>query len=373
MSTKILILSADAGKSYRTAAETVAEQFSRMNIVADIADALTLVPENSATLTGWKGSYSYHVLSRRDGNAYRTEALRAGKKLYRLCALGASALGTLLKEGAYDAVLCIHVYAGMMMTELRRRGVLNVPFCFLATEYTGEPGINEVEADGYCIPHRMLAGDFIRYDIPADRLFPTGIPIPPRFSPGHADRASLRREAGLPEKGRLVLVRAGNFEHPRAASRILALRDVLPDDTFLAVLCGINDRLLHQLTQCRNRERLFPFGYDVAPEKLLLASDICVGKPRGVATAEAMSCGIPLILFREMRGAESKNLDFLVRNGAADGSRSWGEILRAVPDLLARPEELARRSTAVRSFLPANAAEQVCRTVIRARTPGFPS
>lgn len=373
MLNKILILSADVGKSWRSTAEALAEQFAAMNVTADIADALTLVPQNSATLARWRKSYAYHNLSRREGTAYRSEALYAGKKLYRLCALGANALSEFLGKGEYDAVLCIHVFAGMMMTEVRKKTGAQIPFYFLATEYMGEPGIDEVRADKYLIPHRMLLGDFIRFDISADKLLAVGIPVSPRFFAEHADRATLRKELGLPEDGPLVLVRAGNFEHRKTASRILSLLSALPEDVSVAVLCGTNERLLHQLSRASGQGRLFPFGYDTSPEKLLYASDLCIGKPRGVATTETMSCGVPLVLFREVRGAESKNLEFLVHCGVADGSRSWREIIRIVLRLLSDETERETRSEAVRAFLPRNgAAEQICRIICRNKLAAQP-
>lgn len=363
---RVLILSADAGKTANSAAAAVAEQLEKLNMESELLDALIMVPEKGEMLSRWSTSRISLNLSRRMGRSYLSEERHAAKTLYHHCALGADALHSALEQGNYDAVLCVHVFSCMMMTAVRRKYGATPPFYFLATDYACAPGVSELDANGYFIPHRMLFGDFIRCGFPADKLYATGIPVHSRFRSHRPERAALRRELGLPEDGRLVLLRAGNLQHKHTAHRIRSLLKALPKDVSLAVLCGKNEKLLRQL-EAAPRPRLFARGFDVEPEKYLFASDLCVSRARAVSNTEALFCGIPLVLYRETRGMEAKNFEFLINSGVAQGSWSWRDVVQSVVQLLTNETIRTQMDEAVRAFLPANPAEQICKAIVKAK------
>ena len=365
---KVLILSAETGKTANSAAAAVAEQLGKMNMESELLDALIMVPEKGETLARWNTSRISLNLSRRMGRSYLSEERHAAHTLYHLCSLGADALHSALEQGNYDAVLCVHVFSCMMMTAVRKKYGAVPPFYFLATDYACAPGVSELNANGYFIPHRMLFADFIRCGFPADKLYATGIPVHSRFRAPKPDRAALRRELDLPEEGRLVLLRAGNLQKKKqAAHRVRSLLKALPTDTSLVVLCGKDEKLLRQL-EASPRPRLYARGFDVEPEKYLFASDLCVSRARAVANTEALVSGIPLVLYRETRGMEAKNFEFLIQSGVAEGSWSWREVVQSVVLLLTDEAACARLDEAVRTFLPANSAEQICKTIVKTKS-----
>lgn len=361
---KILILSADAGKTANSAADAIAEQLAKMNLESDLIDSLIMVPENGELLSHWNNSRAYQNLSRRAGNSYLSEERHAARALYRLCALGADALHVALEQGRYDAVLCVHVFSCMMMTATCKKFGYTPPFYFVATDYACPFGVSEIKADGYFIPHRMLFADFIRCGFPADRLYATGIPVLPRFFAAHSEKTELRRELHLPKEGRIVLLRAGNLIHKNITRRALALLRALPEDVSLVVHCGKNEKLLRQL-QNDPHERLFARGFSASPEKYLFASDLCIARPRGVACAEALVCGLPLVLYRETRGVDAKNFEFLIHCGVAEGSWGWKDVIQSTVLLLENESSRERLAEATSAFLPANSAEQICKIVSR--------
>ena len=363
---KVLILSADVGKTANSAAEAIAEQLAKMNFASDLIDALIMVPENGDMLAHWSHSRAYLNLSRRAGQSYLSEERHAAHALYRLCALGADALHIALEQGQYDAVICVHVFSCMMMTAVRRKYGSTPPFFFVATDYACAPGVSELNANGYFIPHRMLFADFIRCGFPADKLYATGIPVRPRFYALRPDKETLRHELHLPEKGRIVLFRAGNLYHKHIGHRALSLLRALPENVSLVVLCGKNEKLLHQLQDAGN-DRLIARDFHVDPEKYLFASDLCITRPRAVFCAETLVCGIPLVLYRETRGVEAKNFEFLIRSGVAEGSWSWRDVIQSTVLLLTDEPSRERQAEAVRAFLPANPVEQLCKIISRAK------
>lgn len=69
----------------------------------------------------------------------------------------------------------------MMMTELRVSREINIPSFFVATDYTCSPGVSEIVADRYFIPHEKLREEFASQGIPASRIVASGIPVREEF------------------------------------------------------------------------------------------------------------------------------------------------------------------------------------------------
>ena len=364
-SRKVLILSADTGKTYHSVTDALTEQLTLLNIPFDVVDALMMSPETGDALARWGKSRLYRRVSRMLGRGFSITEDHAAKRLYRLCSIGADTLHAALSEENYAAVICPHVYSGMMMTEVRRRYGDTPPFYFVATDYSCAIGLSALDADGYFVPHRMLFGDFIRCGIRADRLYACGIPTRVCFSASHPGKADLRKALGLPADGPLVLVRAGNLITPvKTAKNILKFSEALPGDTVLTVLCGQDERLRAELL-LHESDRFRVLSFDVPVEEYLFAADLVIGKPRGIPVTEALVSGLVPVLLRELPGTEARNFAFLVEQEVAVGASNWKELSRNVRDLLANPAAREKLAIAIGQFAVPDAAEQICRVVCR--------
>ena len=369
LSRKVLILSADTGKSYHSVTEALTEQLTRMNIPFDVMDALMMSPETGDALARWGKSYLYRRVSHLLGRGFSITESHAANRLYRLCSIGADTLHAAIASEDYAAVICPHVYSGMMMTEARRRYADTPPFYFVATDYACAIGLSELEADGYFVPHRMLFGDFIRCGIRADKLYACGIPTRACFSAPHPDKAELRQKLSLPTDSPVILLRAGNLiASVKTAQNILRFSQSLPQGTVLAILCGENEHLRTELSPyaCDLFQIL---SFDVPVEEYLFAADLVIGKPRGVPVAEAMACGLPPVLLRELPGTEARNLAFLIEEDVAVGSSDWKELARNVRDLLENSDAREKLIKNIKRFTLPDAAEQICRIVCRTCSP----
>lgn len=368
ISRKILILTADTGKTYHSVTDALTEQFVRLNVPFDTVDALLMSPETGDALARWGKSRLYRRVSRLLGRGFSVTEDHAAKRLYHLCSIGADPLHAVLSGERYDAVICPHVYSAMMMTEVRRRYGDTPPFYFVATDYSCAIGLSELEADGYFVPHRMLFGDFIRCGIGADRLYACGIPTRACFSAPHPQKSDLRGSLSLPVGSPLILLRAGNLIAPaKTAKNIRRLFATLPDDATLAVLCGQDEKLRAALSPFES-ERMRILSFDVPVERYLFAADLVIGKPRGIPVTEAMVSRAPLVLLRELPGTETRNFAFLLEREVAFGATDWKELARCVRDLLTDTDARKKLTDAANGFVIANAAEQICRTVCRTLT-----
>ena len=325
---KVLILSANTGGGHNATARALAEQFEEMKVESEMVDALALISERVSDFISRGHAYVYRRLPKLFGAGYRFEEKHTPRFIYDQCARGARALWTTLCNGFYDAVICVHVFSGMMMTEVRARYGSRTPTYFVATDYTCSPGVSELKMDGFFIPHRMLLGEFIRNGVSANRLHALGIPVGSAFHRVE-DQRKARRALRLSEEGRVVLLSCGSMGCGRLEKAALLLSRNLPNDTTLVVLCGKNQKTYHALLPyAGGRLRVLPYTNQVA--LYMSASDVYITKPGGLTTTEAIAKGLPMIVVNVVPGLESRNYDFLIESNVAVGAKSWRQVLKTL-------------------------------------------
>ena len=360
---RVLILSANTGGGHNSTAQALAEQFEKMDVECEIADALSMISEKVSNFISWGHSYVYRNMPRLFGTAYRYEERHPPRKIYEYVAKGAVTLQEKLLSECFDAVICVHVFGGMMMTEVRRRFENPIPNYFVATDYTCSPGVGTLDVDSFFIPHRMLFGEFIRAMIPADRLYATGIPVKSNFYE-KKDRREARRSLGIREDGRVVLLGGGSIGCGNLNRHALELANRLPQDVTLVVLCGKNEELANDLSRFSS-DTFLVVGFTKDVSVYMSAADVYLTKPGGLMTTEAIVKGLPMVFVDAVPGCETRNFEFLSANQVAEGSKNWKQAIHRTLRLLEHPETLEKQKLAMENFHHSVAAEQICRYVAR--------
>ena len=359
---KILILSANTGNGHNAAARALSEQLAKMGATFETVDALSLISPRTSCFISAAHSYLYRHHPHLFGIGYRYEERHRPRLICKQCARGAASLEALLKSNHFDAVITVHVFAALMLTALRRLGVQTPPAYFVATDYTCSPGVSEMEMDGYFIPHALLTEEFLRAGIDHSRLFPVGIPISARFyEPG--DRNALRRDLQIEPDAPVVLLSCGSMGCGKLERQTRAIASALPQNALLLVLCGHNQRLLRAL-QANADSGIRPIGFTDRVDAYLSVADLYITKAGGLSVTEALATKTPMICVDVIRGLETRNFDFLVQNGAAEGVRRWN----ALPDLIRRQFASAHDQFKTKNsdFLPRDAAKSIIWHVINA-------
>ena len=360
---RVLILSANTGGGHNSTARALVEQLEKLNIEYEIADTLAFISERVSEFISWGHSYVYRKHPRLFGFGYRFEEKHPPRFIYEQCAKGSDALQKHLENGGYDAVICVHVFSGMMMNEVRERFHNHIPAFFIATDYTCSPGVSEQKLDGYFIPHRMLLGEFVRNgDIPADKLHVTGIPIGSCFYE-REDKREARRALGLPEDGKIAVLTCGSMGCGKLEKSARFLMRHMPSHSTLVVLCGSNEKTYRELLpHATDRFRVLSFT-DQMP-RYMSAADVYITKPGGLSTSEAIAKRVPMIFINAVPGVETRNFDFLVEQGVAMGAKNWLQVIGHVQKALRDPDSMKEQIEAMEIFTTKNASEAICRHVV---------
>ena len=149
-----LILSCGTGGGHNAAAQAVKEALEARGHHADLLNPYELLGGRAAQTIN--DAY-IHMVQRAPwvfgcaylaGEVYRRLPVRS--PVYRANRAAEGVMESYLREHTYQVALATHVFPGMLMTRLKRRGVPVPPLILISTDYTCIPFFEEVECD-YCV------------------------------------------------------------------------------------------------------------------------------------------------------------------------------------------------------------------------------
>ena len=358
---RILILSANTGGGHNSAAKAIAEQFEKKGIRCEIADCLSYISAKASGFISRGHSYVYRNMPRLFGAGYRFEERHSPNFIRNRCAKGADGLWRKLREG-FDCVICVHVFAGLMMAAVQEKYNVHIRVCFVATDYTCSPGVAEIGADLYFIPHKALREEFVQAGISSEKLYACGIPIVRDFYQP-LDQIKAKEALGLPTDKKLTLIGGGSMGAGNLEKEATRLFERMPADSALCVLCG-NNRNAYDCLLRKSNERFFAVPFTDAMPTYMSAADLYITKPGGLTTTEAIAKRLPMVLVHAVPGCETRNFDFLTENGLACGAKKRRLARDLALKLLSDPNRLEHLKARMSSFMPQQSAERICCRVI---------
>src|ERR1700752_2525851 len=176
--------------------------------------------------------------------------------------------------------------------------------------------------------------------LPTDRITVSGIPIDLEFA-SPIDRVATRKNYRLHPPRPTLLLSAGALGVGPAefvVERIKQLRNKVQT----LVVCGrsIETRDRVQRAVGYDNENFKVFGYTDRIADLMKISDLFIGKPGGLTTAEALTCGLPMVIVSPIPGQEERNSDHLLEDGVAVKCNEMTTIPYKIDNLLGDPVRL---------------------------------
>ncbi len=284
--------------------------------------------------------------------------------MYLANAAYAERLNRFLEAQQYTDVVCTHLYGMEAMTALKKRGKNTIPAYGIMTDYTCTPFLAETELDGYFTPHASLSDDLIRRGMPADKLYPLGIPVSPAFDTP-LSRQEARARLGVPGEQKLFLIMTGGV----GCESLLGLCDAFltaADETMLAqILVGHNESLGETIRERYGAEgQIRPVPFTDQVPVYMRAADVMLSKPGGLTSTEAAAANVPFVAVKAIPGCETCNAAFFQQHGMALSARDDAEAVAFAIQLAIDPERAERMRRAQRETLPAHAARHIAQFVL---------
>lgn len=327
---RILMLSANTGEGHNSSAKAVIEVLSSRGVECVMQDCLAyLSPNFSKFICDWHVRIYQHGGSIFD-KGYRFMENMADpdnfNPIYELMSLGAGKLRDAIMEGDYDAVVCVHPFAGIMVTEVRRSWGMEIPTFLAATDYTCSPTVEQCQMDTFFVPAEEICPEFDLAGIPRENQVVSGIPVRQSFYEKHS-REEARQSLELPLSGTVVLVMCGSMgcgPIQKIAAETLAQ---MPEDGVMVAVCGRNEKLREEMEQISD-PKLRVLGYIDNFTTYLDAADLIITKPGGLSSTESANKHVPMVFINTVGGCESRNFDYFVKKGYAVGSKEPEEVVR---------------------------------------------
>lgn len=329
---RILLLTCNTGGGHNSAAEAIRSHCELRGIECDTRDALLFASKLHSTVISNGHIYIYRSFPRLFGAGYRFEEKHPPRFLYKQVALGAKKFAAFLKENRYDAIICTHLFGNMLVTEARKKCGVTMEHYAVITDYAMWPGTDMVDAYRYFVAAEGVKEAHVQAGIAAERVVVSGIPVSPGFVEP-IDKQMARRNLGLPEEGKLVLLFSGSIGCGNLNKKAPKLEKQLPAGTRLVIICGNNAHLLKQLRKsCSPQTTVVGFTKQV--DEYMAAADLCVAKPGGLSTTEAWAIGLPMVLMLSVPGCETHNMKHFEDLGVAVGTDNWDEAIRLADQLI---------------------------------------
>jgi processive 1,2-diacylglycerol beta-glucosyltransferase len=232
-----------------------------------------------------------------------------------------------------DVVVSTYPGTTELIGRLRRRGRLRVPAVSAITDLAALRYWSHPAVDLHLVTHPESV-DEVRGIAAGSRVVPVrGLNSADFLVP--RERFDARRDLGLPEEPKLVVVSGGGWavgDLPGAIETALAV-----DGTQVLVLCGRNEDVRRRLEEGYGaEERVGVIGFTDRMGDVLAAADALVHSTAGLTVLEAHVRGCPTISYGWGRAHVRANNEAFARFGLADVAGSREELAGALRRALQR-------------------------------------
>ena len=363
---KILFISAPVGSGHVRAAQAVAKALKEIDptvhtqltnvfdffnpslgqgILKLYLKLLAAFPEIYGTMYGWGNDSSLALFGRQQVSRYLAKKMKRYIRSYNP-----------------DAIVCTHATPAGLVADLHRNSGLKIPTFAVVTDFVVHRLWIYPEIGRYYVADETLRGFLNQQGVDTNKSQALGIPVDSSFAAG-AVRETVLRQLNLPTSGKTVLIMGGGAGILPMAKILIACDHLNAPVHFIAVT-GKNQKLYNELSVLSKRlsHPLCVLGFVNNVHELMTCADILLSKPGGMTSAEALACGLPMIIFKPIPGQEEANTRFLVeRNYAlrADTVENVTEYLqRLLVDSSEKLETLRRNVAAAGKCQAAKAIAQ---------------
>ncbi|MCF8010219.1 MAG: glycosyltransferase [Clostridiales bacterium] len=364
----ILILSANYGAGHNLVAHAVKDIINayRTDLSVEIKDFFNFLAPRVNHVT----KKSFIKIVRYFPNAYRvffklTGSIKPDSPVQHwLDNLGHERLAKLIQDIKPCIIICTFPTPAGVLSALSERGKDVPKVITIITDVIIHSQWIHPHTDIYIIPDKYSINKLIDRNIPTSCIHPLGIPLRPSFSK-NCSCEQIRQNFGLSNKF-TVLLMGGAYGMLGKESKICQLLGNLPEDIQIIIVCGHNRMLLKRMQNLkyRFRNKMHVLGFTEKIADLMQVSNLLISKAGGITVYEALSKGLPLLVYRPIPGQEEGNTNFLINIGAGKSFKNTKDLVNTVQYLYKTPASLKKMSDAALLHSKPNAVNDTVNLVL---------
>jgi len=373
MQKRVLILSASAGTGHVRAAEALAKSFAGQPGVEAVEHLDALDYTNKLFHDFYSKFYLKLVQSAPEvlGWAYKAsdEPWKTDAMRLRLDRLQARRLVQFIRRFRPDIVICTHFMPTGIIAHLIEKGVIQTHLSVVVTDMDMHAMWLSRTFHRYFVALEETKAHLMALGVPPERITVSGIPVDPVFAES-VDRFALRQSLGLDPDRFTLLFSAGAYGVSPAEFVVTKLQQMRHSIQTI-VICGKNEDLQARVQALvgEGNPDFKVLGYTRQMHDLMKVSDLYLGKPGGLTTAESLACGLPMAILGPIPGQEDRNSDHLLEEGAAIKCNEMNTIAYKIDALLDDPARLESMRRRAREMGRPHAAATIVRTLLEDDLP----
>lgn len=254
-----------------------------------------------------------------------------------------------IKQFQPAAIVCTHATPAGLVAWLKRKGLITVPAAAIITDFVAHRLWVYPEFEHYFVAHPAMTEYLSQQGINPRSVVVTGIPVSACFSQPGGKEQILAELALSPDRKTILLMGGGAGVMPMA--EILTLCAQIDRPLQIIAVAGNNQLLYQQLSQLQatSRHPVRVFGFVDNVHELMRAADVLISKPGGMSSAEALTMGVPLVIYRPIPGQEEANTRYLLANRVALRADSLPALAKILTTLFTNDNDIVtlRRQAAL--------------------------
>jgi processive 1,2-diacylglycerol beta-glucosyltransferase len=375
MFNKVLVLSVSAGSGHTRAAQAIEQALNQMQAAREVRHVDALKFTNKVFDTIYSKAYIDMVNKAPDMLGWLYNQLDKPWQNERL-RLAFDKLNTrpfvqMLEEYDPDIAICTHFLPAEIISWLKAKRRLSCAQAIVVTDFDVHAMWLCRHYEQYFVALEETRVHLERLGIAGAKISVSGIPIDPIFAASKA-KSAMRRKHGLDVDRTTILVSAGGFGVGPIQNLVSSAAEVR-HPTQLLVICGHNRELKSRVDKLgaalpRNCcVAIKTFGYTREMDELMAASDMLLGKPGGLTTAEALSKGLVFVIVNPIPGQEERNADHLLEEGVAIRCNNLPALAYKIDHLLDEPLRFEAMSSKALALARPNAARDIVAKLLSLR------
>ena len=359
-----LILTCSTGQGHNSCASAIKEYYEKQGEPCSIQDALSFVSPvvSKVICKGHVAMYRHFHGLFQVGYRYsekHSAMFEEGSGIYKLLTLGTEKIKNYIVNGNYNQVICTHVFASLMMTQLQKDYHLPIHTCLVATDYTCNPGTRESDVNLHFIPDTPLSVFYECPSISDDQIVSSGIPVRQIFYE-HRSKKEAKLAFGIPQNHLHLLMMCGSMGCGPMKKLARAFSKHLKNNMDLTIVCGTNHSLQKELLKkYKDHDRIHIQGYVENMSLLMDSADLYLTKPGGISVTEAAVKNLPMVFIDAVAGCEEYNKIYFIKKRAAKTGKTIHEITDICMSLLENPRMLEKMSKNLQAVASVNASQVI--------------
>lgn len=364
MKQRILILSASSGNGHVRAAQALEAAFKQSAadtevlhidalkyaspIIRDIySRAYINIVNKAPAVMGWLYDFS--------DKPWKNEQRRLA-----FDRLNTVPLTRLIQDFEPTMIVCTHFLPAELVSSLLCRKKINASHSIVVTDFDAHAMWLCRHYDHYFVALEETREHLVRLGVNRQNISVSGIPIDPIFAQAKT-KTAMREKYGLDQERPTIIVSAGGFGVGPMEQLLAALGEMQQPIQIIA-MCGKNEKLKKRLEAVSRASSqgliIRPIGYTNAMDEYMAASDIVLGKPGGLTTAEALAKGLVFVVVNPIPGQEERNSDHLLEEGVGIRCNNLATVAYKLDNLLKDEKRfMAMQASALRLAHPLAAPE----------------